>query len=214
MYTDPSGYVGILVAGMGVMTSSEIQEAQNEAIMFNIGMNLLSQLWAIKEVHAITYIATEVILLIAVEDALDGDELQPAMRIAVELLEDALNDIESLCEEAKINSESIAERIKEALYQAKSKGKNPEKGKKGGKDKDKSGDKENQRSKNPPARRNRYSSRKEAYEAAKRAGGGKEPRHDLEDPKHPHYHPDVKNPQRTTPKEPCSHDHYYYPKNK
>ncbi len=129
MYTDPSGYVGILVAGMGVMTSSEIQEVQNEAIMFNIGMNLLSQLWAIKEVHAITYIATEVILLIAVEDALDGDELQPAMRIAVELLEDALNDIESLCEEAKINSESIAERIKEALYQAKSKGKNPEKGK-------------------------------------------------------------------------------------
>lgn len=27
----------------------------------------------------------------------------------------------------------------------------------------------------------------------------------------PHYHPNVKNSQRITSKEPCSHDHYIYP---
>lgn len=67
----------------------------------------------------------------------------------------------------------------------------------------------------PIGRRNNYNSRKEAREAAKRAGGGKEPI------KHPkgshgnkkaHYHPDVKNKYRLTPHGPSSHDHYYYPR--
>ncbi len=131
-------------------------------------MQILSQVWAMEEVRAVTYIATEVILLIAIDEALDGNDIHPEMKIAVEILENALEDIEIICEEAGINSESISIWIKEALYQAK----NPEKGKNGGKDKEKTGDKEKPRSKNPPARRKRYSSRKEAYEAAKRAGKG------------------------------------------
>ena len=60
-----------------------------------------------------------------------------------------------------------------------------------------------------PARRKRCKSRKEAYERAKRAGGGREPRHDPsghEDDKRPHYHPDVDRPH-------C-HDHYFYPRAK
>ena len=69
------------------------------------------------------------------------------------------------------------------------------------------------RSKNPPARRINHKSRKEAYEAAKRAGKGKEPIKHSKDPgQQPHYHPNVQNSQRTTPKSPSSHDHYYYPR--
>jgi hypothetical protein len=67
----------------------------------------------------------------------------------------------------------------------------------------------------PPALRNRSSTRKEAYEKAKRAGGGQEPRHDPNghgDDRRPHFHPDVPNAQRQTPHQPSFHDHYYYPK--
>ena len=66
----------------------------------------------------------------------------------------------------------------------------------------------------PIGRRKNYTSRKKAKEAAKKAGGGKEPIH------HPkgchgnekaHYHPNVKNNYRKTPHGVSSHDHYYYP---
>lgn len=68
-----------------------------------------------------------------------------------------------------------------------------------------------QRIKNPPERRKRFKSRKEAYQKAKRAGKGKEPiKHTNDQGQDPHYHPDVKNSQRTTPKSPSFHDHYYY----
>ena len=71
-----------------------------------------------------------------------------------------------------------------------------------------------ERSQYPTARRNNYNTKKEAKEAAKRAGGGKPPKH------HPkgchgnkcsHYHPDVSATQRLTPHCPCCHDHYFYP---
>jgi len=64
------------------------------------------------------------------------------------------------------------------------------------------------------ARRIRTKSKKDAYERAKRAGKGKEPEHDAHDPRGPHYHPNVNNNQRITPKNPSSHDHYFYPKGK
>jgi len=71
------------------------------------------------------------------------------------------------------------------------------------------------RSQYPPARQIKHNSRKEAHEAAKRAGNGREPVHHPNghdgDPR-PHFHPDVPNPQRTTPKIPSSHDHHYYPR--
>lgn len=67
----------------------------------------------------------------------------------------------------------------------------------------------------PIGRRNNYNSRKKAKEAAKKAGGGKKP---IKHPKgyhgnkRPHYHPNVKNNYRVTPKGISSHDHYYYPR--
>jgi hypothetical protein len=67
-----------------------------------------------------------------------------------------------------------------------------------------------QRSESPPAKRVTCKSKKDAYQKAKRAGKGKEPRHDYNDPKGPHYHPNVPNKQRITPKGACSHDHYFY----
>ena len=71
----------------------------------------------------------------------------------------------------------------------------------------------NERSNNPPARRIKSKSKKNAYEAAKRAGKGKEPIHHPNSPgQAPHYHPNVKEVQRVTPKGACKHDHYYYPR--
>ena len=67
----------------------------------------------------------------------------------------------------------------------------------------------------PIGRRNTYNTRKKAYEAAKRAGGGKEPRHDPnghDDDNRPHFHPNVPNKFRETPKGVSSHDHYFYPR--
>ena len=85
---------------------------------------------------------------------------------------------------------------------------------KANKNKNDSKEKPKERNTNPPAIRDRSNTRKEAYEKAKRAGGGKEPRHNPNghdgDPR-PHYHPDVPNAQRVTPHQPTHHDHYYYP---
>jgi hypothetical protein len=70
-----------------------------------------------------------------------------------------------------------------------------------------------ERSNNYPAARRKYNSRKEAYQEAKRAGKNREPRHDPhghKNNKKPHFHPDVPNSQKLTPKNPCYHDHYYY----
>ncbi len=72
-----------------------------------------------------------------------------------------------------------------------------------------------QRSKYPIARRKYFKTRKEAEEAARRAGRGRKPRHDphgdAKNP-HPHYHPNVSNDQRLTPHQASMHDHYNYPR--
>ena len=61
-----------------------------------------------------------------------------------------------------------------------------------------------------PAKRYRFNTKKQAYESAKHAGGGKEP--DLhKDSRGPHYHPAVKNDYSKTPHEASRHDHYYFP---
>ena len=61
--------------------------------------------------------------------------------------------------------------------------------------------------------RKRFSSRKEAYEAAKHAGHGKEPRLDPpSDNRPPHYHPTVDKTVRYAKKTVNTHDHYYFPK--
>ncbi|WP_123040478.1 DNRLRE domain-containing protein [Cohnella candidum] len=71
-----------------------------------------------------------------------------------------------------------------------------------------------ERDPNPPAKRKNFSSKKDAYEAAKKAGNGREPRLDgPKDAKGPHYHPDVPVPKGPkTPKMNTPHDHYYFPR--
>ncbi|KAH0793307.1 RHS repeat-associated core domain-containing protein [Histomonas meleagridis] len=58
------------------------------------------------------------------------------------------------------------------------------------------------RSEKPIAKRDYSNTRKEAYEKAKRAGGGKEPRGPEDHGHGPHYHPGTKHNE---------HDHYYFP---
>ncbi len=54
-------------------------------------------------------------------------------------------------------------------------------------------------------------SRKEAKEAAKRAGHGEEPIHHSNGNKKGHFHPNVPPPKgQMTPKQPYIHDHYMY----
>jgi hypothetical protein len=60
-----------------------------------------------------------------------------------------------------------------------------------------------------PASRFNYNSKK----AAKQAGKGKNPIQHT-DANGPHFHPNVKNTQKSSSKQVSSHDHYYYPKNK
>lgn len=67
----------------------------------------------------------------------------------------------------------------------------------------------------PIGRRNTYNSRKKAKEAAKKAGGGKEPVNHpkgFHGNKRSHYHPNVNRNYRITPHAPSCHDHYYYPR--
>ena len=61
------------------------------------------------------------------------------------------------------------------------------------------------RSEHPPAKRDHSNTRKGAYDKAKKAGNGKEPRgpEDHKNGHGPHYHPDKKGHE---------HDHYYFPK--
>ena len=58
----------------------------------------------------------------------------------------------------------------------------------------------------------RCNTRKEAYERAKRAGGGKEPDLHKKSEYGPHYHPSVRKQWRDTPKSITKHDHYFFPK--
>jgi RHS repeat-associated protein len=69
----------------------------------------------------------------------------------------------------------------------------------------------------PIARRVNLSSKKDAYEKAKRAGRGAEPilhPADFHGNPTPHYHPDVSMPKEWTPKGPNPHDHYNFPRGK
>ena len=68
----------------------------------------------------------------------------------------------------------------------------------------------NQRSDKPIGRRKKYKTKKEAKEAAKKAGKGNEPIHHPNGSHGPHYHPNIKLPSKLTPKMPRPYDHYYY----
>lgn len=81
----------------------------------------------------------------------------------------------------------------------------------GAKNGTKSGTKD--RGTSPIGRRNKYNTRKKAEEAARRAGGGKEPIHHPKGCKgseRSHYHPNLSNKFRLTPKGFQMHDHFFY----
>ena len=67
-----------------------------------------------------------------------------------------------------------------------------------------------ERSDKPIGRRRKYKTKKDAKEAAKKAGKGSEPIHHPNGSHGPHYHPNVKPSSKITPKMPSPHDHYYY----
>ena len=83
------------------------------------------------------------------------------------------------------------------------------KGKKKTKKKEKSAE-EDKRNTNPIAKRYRFNSRKKAKQQAQRAGKGKADNQYSK--KGAHFHPDVKQKYRKTPKGVTFHDHYYYPR--
>ena len=83
------------------------------------------------------------------------------------------------------------------------------KGKKKTKKKEKSAE-EDKRNTNPIAKRYRFNSRKKAKQQAQRTGKGKADNHYSK--KGAHFHPDVKQKYRKTPKGVTFHDHYYYPR--
>lgn len=75
-------------------------------------------------------------------------------------------------------------------------------------------EKPNKRSEFRPAKRKHFKTRKEAYEEAKRAGGGREPELHYHSDKPPHYHPNVPKDSGKIrlPHKAYKHDHYYFPK--
>ena len=83
------------------------------------------------------------------------------------------------------------------------------KGKKKTKKKEKSAE-EDKRNTNPIAKRYRFNSRKKAKQQAQIAGKGKADNQYSK--KGAHFHPDVKQKYRKTPKGVTFHDHYYYPR--
>ncbi len=136
MYTDPSGYNAAgLVVRMEAENTLRASQIIHDSKIFRIGMKLLNKLWSIKAVEAVSYLATAVLLMLVIDDALDQRRPADAYDVAVEILQYALDSIEFICNEAGIASKTISARIKTAIYEAKGKGKQ------GGKDKGKQGKK-------------------------------------------------------------------------
>ena len=64
------------------------------------------------------------------------------------------------------------------------------------------------RSPDPPGARKRYNTKKEAEQAARKAGDNRKPVNHPDDPHGPHFHPSNEKGK------PLNHDHYFYPKNR
>ncbi len=133
-YVDPSGYsfnrqeMDVAMAGEGILTVGQVC---NESIMFRIGMNAISRLWSIKAVQTVSYLSTTVLLSLVIDDVLNQRYSTNAYDVAVEILEYALDNIEVICNEAGIASETISAQIKAAIYEAKNRDKSTDKGQKG-----------------------------------------------------------------------------------
>lgn len=116
MYVDPTGYSKEeqVIAGEGTAIVSA-SWAYNEPIMFKIGMNTIKQLWSLKTVETISYIATETILAIALYDILENPAYDNLIDIVAEILGDALDNIVEICEKAKVNVVTISDKIIDSL---------------------------------------------------------------------------------------------------
>lgn len=106
-------------------------------------MSLFNRLCSINAVEAVSYLATTVLLTLVIDDALNRRRPTDAYDVVVEILQYASDNIEFICNEAGIASETIAAQIRAAIHEAKSKNRDRDKGK-GEKGNDKPEDTENE----------------------------------------------------------------------
>ncbi len=129
MYSDPSGYSAeddmIALEGETIIAAAY---AWQESVAFRIGMQALSQIRALQAVRAVSYISTVFLLDLIINDAFYHRYYTNAYDVVVEVLEYALNRIDAICTAAGVTTETIANQIKTAIYEARNK-------KKDGKDK-------------------------------------------------------------------------------
>lgn len=112
----------------------------------------------------------------------------------------------------------VGQKIANSVSRASSKQSSEQQSKQSGKQKSEKQKIKKERNKNPIGKRKTYKTRKEAYEAAKRAGKGREPVWNKGgEGKLNHYHPNydvcedfVKKHKGRTRNAPYKHDHYYY----
>ena len=131
------------------------------------------------------------------------DELMAIVEWRSDFVNQTADDIADLASGAVTSAEVNKEARDAAVDEAKSKTKNNKK--------KKENEKKKERSKSKPAKRIYCNSRKEAYERAKKAGNGREPKLHYNDKHGPHYHPDVPDGYSQTPHQSSFHDHYFFP---
>ncbi len=120
-YTDPSGYMAAYAIGMGEYSINAAAEAQRNSVILNIGLKLISSLRAINAVKAVAYVSAEVILTLVIDDVLNPGDFTDFNNITIKILTYISENLEFICDKAGIASETIAEGIRDAIYEAKGK---------------------------------------------------------------------------------------------
>ena len=118
-YSDPSGHMAFMLAGVGALSCSEVQESHYNSVVVHIGQQILSRLWALKEIQQISYIASSVLIAIAAEEAFGESEVDERILIAVKILENESDRINAICCIAGVSNSSINLVLQEAIREAK-----------------------------------------------------------------------------------------------
>ena len=195
-YSDPTGNFAdakSFIAGFNVSTILEAGAAIAGACVMAIGRNVISKLRVGAAFSLVSHTVANVLEDIHYIELIQQGYVNLAALYMIDQV--SINGIKILQDAFDKLNECLSENSNVVLNK---------------KSKTKTSTQTRKRSSSPPARRIRCRSKKEAYERAKRAGHGREPIHHANDPNGPHYHPDVPNSQRSTPHQPCSHDHYFY----
>ena len=100
MYADPSGYTSVAEAGiyMDCTTSLNVAQAYYDAMVFALGMQIISQLRTIITVESAAYVSLDTIVSIGMEGALSGkNSKEMTDEVLMEML-DAITEIEDCYE--------------------------------------------------------------------------------------------------------------------